>query len=263
VTVGFQGEPGAFSDAAARALRPAAQTLGFENFDHLVAAVDGGIIDEALLPIENAIAGPIARAWDLLWDSPHLHVIGETNIPVRMDLIATPNATEAMIREIRSHPVALEQIHRYAREHPSVRRVAVADTAGAVAEIMRLGDPAVAAVGPALAAQLYGAKIVREGVQDDANNVTRFFLLSRTSPRNEGTRACIGIEIPNSAGSLHRALGAFAQRDIDLRAIVPRPNHIDPFHYRFAFEVRGVNASIIRDALAAVDGTTRIFGIYD
>jgi prephenate dehydratase len=262
VTVGFQGEPGAFSDAAARALRSNAQTIGFSSFDMLVAAVDRGVVTEALLPIENAIAGPVARAWDLLWDHPRLHIIAETVISVRMDLIGTPNATEAMVREIRSHPVALEQIHHYTTERPALRRIAVADTAGAVADIMRVGDPTVAAVGSELAAELYGAKILRRGIQDDERNATRFFLLSQKPSETDGPHACVGIEVPNVAGSLYRALGAFAARHIDLRAIVPRPNHIDPFHYRFIFELYGVNASVIRETLAAIDGTTRIFGIY-
>ena len=168
--IGFQGEAGAFSDAAARRLRPGSETRGYYSFDLLIAAVDAGDIDAALLPVENSIAGPIARSYDLLFEYRNLHAVAETAFPVDMNLIGTPDAVEADIREIRSHPVALEQIHRFAGTHPEWKRVAVADTAGAVAEIVKLGDPTIAAVGPALAAELYGGHVLRAGIQDDPRN---------------------------------------------------------------------------------------------
>jgi prephenate dehydratase len=194
--IGFQGEHGAFSDAAARRLRPGVPTRGYESFDLLVAAVAAGEIDAALLPVENSIFGSIARGYDLLWEFRDLSAVAETAYPVEMNLIGTPDADEAHIREIRSHPVALEQIHRFAATHPAWKRIAVADTAGAVAEIMALGDPTVAAIGPALAAELYGAKVLRAAIQDDPRNFTRFYLLER-APIARGTLACVAIEVAN------------------------------------------------------------------
>ncbi len=259
--VGFQGEAGAFSDAAARRLRPGAQTRGYESFDALVAAVDGGAIDAALLPVENSIAGSIARAYDLLWDYRRLHAIAETAFPVEMNLIGTPDADEANIREIRSHPVALEQIHRFAGAHPAWKRVAVADTAGAVAEIVALGNPAIAAVGPALAAELYGGRVLRAAIQDDPRNFTRFYLLAR-EPSPHGSLGCVAIEVENRPGTLRDALSAFADRGLDLRSLVARPNHVDPFHYRFFFEIGEVDRERLDAALAALDGPSRIIGIF-
>ncbi len=259
--IGFQGEHGAFSDAAARRLRPGTETRGYESFDLLVAAVAAGEVDAALLPVENSIAGSIARAYDLLWEHPQLFAVAETAYPVEMNLIGTPDADEAGIREIRSHPVALEQIHRFAGSHPGWKRVAVADTAGAVAAIVALGDPAVAAIGPALAADLYGGKVLRAAIQDDPRNFTRFYLLERTAATG-GTLACVAIEVQNRPGSLRDALSAFADRAIDLRNLVARPNHVDPFHYRFFFEIGTVDRERLDAALAAIDGTTRIIGTF-
>jgi len=259
--IGFQGEPGAFSDAAARRLRPGTQTRGFETFDALIAAVADGTVERALLPVENAIFGPIARSYDLLWEYAGLHAVAETVFPVEMNLIGTRDADEAHIREIRSHPVALEQVHRFAGTHPEWKRVAVADTAGAVAEIVALGDPGLAAIGPALAAELYGAKILRATIQDDPRNFTRFYLLDRT-PVGSGPLACVAIEVANRPGSLRDALSAFADRGIDLRSLVARPNHVDPFNYRFFFEIGDVDRARLDAALAAIDGTTRIIGIF-
>jgi prephenate dehydratase len=261
VIIGFQGEAGAFSDAAARRLRPGAQTRGYLSFDLLVAAVDGGEIDAALLPVENSIAGSIPRSYDLLWEYVNLHAIAETAFPVEMNLIGTLDAVEANIREIRSHPVALEQIHRFAGQRPAWKRVAVTDTAGAVAEIVALGDPAIAAVGPALAAELYGAKVLRTAIQDDPRNFTRFYLLTR-EPQTNGTLGCVAIEVENRPGTLRDALSAFADRGLDLRSLVARPNHVDPFHYRFFFEIGDVDRARLDAALGAIAGTARIIGIF-
>lgn len=262
MTIGFQGEPGAFSDAAARRLRPGEETRGFATFDALMAAADDGTVGAALLPVENAIFGSIPQSYDLLWEYAALHAVAETVFPVEMCLIAMPGASEAGIRELRSHPVALGQIRRIAAEHPGWRRVAVDDTAGAVAEIVRLGDPSVAAVGPALAAELYGAQILRRAIQDDPRNFTRFYLLSREAS-HQGTLGCIAIEIANRPGSLRDALSAFADRGIDLRSLVARPNHVDPFHYRFFFEIGDAAGARLAAALDAVDGTSRIIGRFD
>jgi prephenate dehydratase len=261
MTIGFQGEAGAFSDAAARRLRPGASTRGYLSFDELVAAVDGGEIDAALLPVENSIAGPIARSYDLLWEYRGLYAVAETAFPVEMNLIGTKGADEGGIREIRSHPVALEQIHRFAGAHPAWKRVAVADTAGAVAEIVALGDPAIAAVGPALAAELYGGKVLRAAIQDDPRNFTRFYLLTRAAA-SSGTLGCVAIEVENRPGTLRDALSAFADRGLDLRSLVARPNHVDPFHYRFFFEIGEVDRSRLDAALAALDGPSRVIGIF-
>ncbi|MFN2459831.1 MAG: prephenate dehydratase [Candidatus Velthaea sp.] len=261
--VGFQGEAGAFSDEAAQRLIAGAQTHGYTTFDDLIEAVDRRDVEAGLLPVENSIFGAIARAYDLLWQYTGLHIIDETEIAVEMCLIGIPGTDEARIREVRSHPVALEQVRRFGQTHPNWRQIAVADTAGAVTEIMTLGDAAVAAIGPAFAAERYGATVLRRGIQDDARNFTRFYLLSTEArPRAVTGRAVIGIEIDHRPGTLRDALSAFADQSIDLRNIVARPNHVDPFHYRFFFELRDVEANRLERALANVAGSTRIFGVY-
>jgi prephenate dehydratase len=260
--VGYQGEPGAFSDAAARALIPGANTRGYASFDELVAAADRSEIPYALLPVENSIFGPIARSYDLLWAHPALVVTDETVHRVVMNLIGAKEATEEGIVEIRSHPVALEQIRRYADARPSWKRTVVEDTAGAVAQIVAANDPRVAAVGPALAAELYGGKILRAGIQDDAENFTRFFLLQRNgTARRNLRRACIAFELNNRAGALRDALSVFADRGIDLRSLVSRPDRRNPFNYRFYCEIADVDATL-HEALTAISGSTRVFGVY-
>jgi prephenate dehydratase len=261
--IGFQGEPGAFSDEAARRLVAGTETRGYLTFDDLVAGVAQREVSAGLLPVENSIFGAIARSFDLLWSYDDLYIIDETQIAVEMCLIGVPGSTESTIKEIRSHPVALEQVRRFTSAHPTWAQVAVADTAGAVAEVIALGDPAIAAIGPAFAAERYGALILRRAVQDDERNFTRFYLLStERSPRAVTRRAVVGIEIAHAPGTLRAALGAFADQGVDLRNIVARPNHVDPFHYRFFFELRDVDETRLHIALGNIDGKTRVFGVY-
>jgi prephenate dehydratase len=263
VRVGFQGESGAFSDEAAHLLVPDAETRGFVTFDELVAGVDRGDVDYALLPVENSIYGAIARSYDLLWEYPALSIVDEIVFAVIQNLIGTPAATLGDIAEVRSHPVALEQVRRLFESHPAWRRTVVDDTAAAVAQVIAAGDKTVAAIASAYAAHRYGAQILRAAVQDDDDNFTRFYLLEREGKARRALgRACVALELANEPGSLRSALSAFADRDINLRSLVSRPSRTRAFSYRFYCEIDRVDEERLRGALAAINGDTRIFGVY-
>jgi prephenate dehydratase len=262
VTVAYQGHAGAFSDVAARALAPSAQTRGYPSFDAAIDALDRGEVDAAVLPVENAIAGSVPRNYELIWERPALRIHDETVLPVEMCLIGVPGATIEGLAEIRSHPVALEQVRRFADRYPTWRRTTTTDTAGAVREIVTGGDPTIAAVGPALAAELYAGAILARNVQDEVENYTRFFLLRRGEAAPGGTRACVGIEIQDRPGSLRDALSAFADRAIDLRFLIARPDHRIPFRYRFFCELTNVDAPRLHAALEEIGGDQRVLGHY-
>jgi prephenate dehydratase len=260
-TVAYQGHAGAFSDVAARALVPGAETQGYGSFDAAATALDAGEADYAVLPVENAIAGPVPRNYELLWEHPALRIIGETTLAIELCLIGTGAATVRTIREIRSHPVALEQVRRYAAGY-DWQQTTTTDTAGAVREVVALGDPAVAAVGPALAAEIHGGTILARGIQDEAENYTRFFLIARSDKTPLGDRACVGIAVQDRPGSLRDALSAFADRAIDLRFLIARPDRRVPFRYRFFVELANVDDARLDAALAVIGGEQRILGRY-
>lgn len=260
-TVAYQGHAGAFSDVAARAFVPGAETRGYGSFDAAAAALDTGDADYAVLPVENAIAGPVPRNYELLWEHPALRIISETTLAIELCLIGTSGASETTIREIRSHPVALEQIRRYAAAR-EWQQTTTTDTAGAVREIVALGYPTVAAVGPALAAEIHGGTILARGIQDEAENYTRFFLIGRGDGAPAGDRACVGIAVEDRPGSLRDALSAFADRAIDLRFLIARPDRRVPFRYRFFVELANVDDARLRAALAVIGGEQRVLGRY-
>ena len=222
--VGFQGAPGAFSEAAAVALLGAVPTRGYRSFDELVAAVDRADVEFALIPCENTIYGPIARTYDLLGSHSAVRIVDETTHRIEQCLIGLEDATVPALDRVVSHPVALEQCRAFLDAHPHVRAEAAEDTAGALLEIVERGDPRVAAIGPAFAAERYGAAILARGIQDDPENFTRFFLIARNgTPRRSLGRACIKIGLAHESGSLAVALGKIAARGLNLRVAARTP----------------------------------------
>ena len=176
--VAFQGERGAFSEEAAhQLLGTEIQLVPRRTFAELYSSLDNGIADYLLAPVENTIAGVVQPSVDLL-ESSSLTVIDEIQIKVEQHLIGCPGASLDAIETVQSHPVALAQCSRFFQTHPKLKSVVADDTAGSVAEVIRLGDPKLAAIAGQRAADLYGGSIICKSIQDHADNYTRFLLLS-------------------------------------------------------------------------------------
>ncbi len=176
--VAFQGERGAFSEEAAlKLLGTEIELVPRRTFADLYASFDNDDADYLLAPVENSIAGVVQPSVDLL-NSSSLNVLNEIQLKIEQHLIGCPGATFEMIETVQSHPVALAQCSRFFETQPQINRIVADDTAGSVAEVMRLGDPTRAAIAGQCAAELYGATIIRKSIQDHSNNFTRFVLLS-------------------------------------------------------------------------------------
>lgn len=175
--VAFQGERGAFSEEAAlKLLGPRIELVPQRTFEMLFHSVERDEADYVLAPLANSIAGPVQASLDLLQRSS-LRALDEVEIRIEQHLIGCPNATLTNIETVQSHPVALAQCKRFFAEHPRLKPVDADDTAGSVAEVVRRGDRTRAAIAGRRAAELYGASIVRESIQDTPENFTRFVLL--------------------------------------------------------------------------------------
>jgi prephenate dehydratase len=249
--VAFQGERGAFSEeAAVKLLGEEIVLVPKPTFEATFAAVGEGLADYILTPIENTLAGSIHRAFDLLVES-ELSIIGEVVIPITMNLIAPPGATLEGISVVESHPVALAQCERFFSAHPRLKKVAAEDTAGSVREVMRAGDPARAAIASRRAAEIYGGTILREHLEDDPQNYTRFLFLSASSdgsgPANKLSLVFQAAHIP---GALYQALEPFARRGINLMKIESRPVHGRPWEYRFYLDLQASPSD--REAMEAI-----------
>ena len=201
LTVAIQGEKGAFShQAAIAALGPGIEVLSRATFDELFDSVVEEKADRALVPIENSLHGSIHENYDRLKSRP-LHIVGETQLRIRQCLIARPGSSVGMIRRVASHPVALAQCRRFFAERPQVEAVTAYDTAGAVQDLMKGGLATQGAIASRLAAELYGAQVLLDGIEDDPENYTRFLLLAREAGEIEAaSKTSIVFVLDNRPG---------------------------------------------------------------
>jgi prephenate dehydratase len=237
--IAFQGERGAFSEEAA------VELLGQElvlvprpTFEAMFRSVDEGLADYVLAPIENSLAGSVHRSFDLLVES-RLTIVGEVIIPIVHDLIGLPGSSFEGITVVESHPVALAQCERFFIAHPRLKRRVSEDTAGSVRKVMRGGDPTRAAIAGKRAAQIYGGAILREHLEDNRENYTRFLLLSPSGANLEkADKLSLVFELDHRPGALYQALAPLAKRGINLMKIESRPVHGSPWQYRFYLDLQ-------------------------
>ncbi len=265
--VAIQGELWAFSHAAAlRSLGESIELRPKPSFDELFEAVATGEADRAVCPIENSLAGSIHENYDRL-SARGLHIVGETQLRIRLCLIARPGASLSSIRRVASHSVALAQCRGFFRQNPRLEAVTAYDTAGAVKDLMRAdGFASQAAIGPRMAAEHYGAQVLVEGLEDDPQNYTRFLVLARDpAPAAGASKTTLVFTLENVPGALFKALQAFAGRGVDLSKIESRPLRGRPWEYSFYLDVLGDPSAAAGEAigeLRALARELRVLGSY-
>src|SRR5216117_1728275 len=265
--VAIQGEAGSFSHAAALQTRgDVIRLISCSTFVELFRAVEGGEAASGVVPIENTLAGSVHENYDLL--SAHaLHVVAETELRIRHCLIASPRTKMPDVRRVASHPVALAQCRRFFTLHPDVVAVPAYDTAGSVRDLMAGTVEADAAIASKLAAELYGADVIAEGLEDHAENYTRFLVVAREPAARadaESHKTSLMLSLGNTPGTLYRALGVFAGRGLNLTKIESRPLPGRPWDYLFYLDVvdtgQGIAASL--EELRAFASGIRVLGTY-
>ena len=179
--VAFQGEPGAFSeDAAIELLGPEIDLVPRPTFGVLFSSIAEDLADYAIVPVENSLVGSIQPALELFLQSS-LMTAGEVVIQIRQQLIGCPGAVFEELEAVETHPAALAQCRRFLAAYPRILPIEAEDTAGSVARIIDRGDRKRAAIAGRRAAALYGGSILKENIEDDPENYTRFLLLAAES----------------------------------------------------------------------------------
>jgi prephenate dehydratase len=269
--VAFQGEAGAFSEAAAvQLLGEQIATVPRPTFDAAFRAIPEGAADALLVPVENSLAGSVVRVYDLLLESD-LTITAETILPIEMHLIACPGSSLADIRAVSSHPMALAQCERFFAAHPQFKRAPAEDTAGSVREILARGDKSHAAIAGRRAADHYHGNILAEHIQDNAENFTRFVLLrtpadaARAATTSDARKMSIAMRLAHRPGALLASLEPFSRHGVNLLKIESRPIHGRPWEYQFFLDVETDAAPRLDAALAEVRKATsdlRVLGLY-
>lgn len=268
--IAYQGEPGAYSEAAALKFRPEAEAIPCPAFEDVFEAVERGRATLGVLPIENSIGGTIHRNYDLMLHH-ELRIVGEVELPVSHALVVLPGTTLAQVKTIYSHPQALAQCDRYLRALKGVEVVATYDTAGSARLIRDRGLTTAAAIASERAAEVFGLEVLQSGIQDFADNITRFLVLGRGSTANDARpedadKTTIVFALPNDPGALFKALSVFALRGIDLTKLESRPIPGRPWEYLFYMDL-AVGSHEMRCAralmhLAEFAPTLRTLGSY-
>jgi prephenate dehydratase len=268
--VAFQGELGAFSyTAAMRLIGKNIRALPCPTFRDVLDAVKSGAAHSAVLPIENTLHGSVHENYDHLLEYG-FPIAGETNVRIAHHLIAMPGTRLREIRKAYSHPVALNQCREFFKRNPNIQPVSYYDTAGSVKMLAEERPPGAAAIASETAGKLFGGVVLRRNIEDDPQNYTRFFLLSkqaRALPSTTGPwKTSIVFTARNTAGSLFKALACFALRDLSLSKIESRPLRGKPWEYLFYVDFVGRATDVaVRNALANLQEITeflRILGSY-
>ena len=264
----IQGELGSFSHAAARQALPGARLVPCANSAQVFDLVERREVDSAVVPIENSLAGAVSEHYDLLL-SRAVVIEREFHLRIMHTLIALPGVNLAAVRRVYSHPVALGQCLEFFRAHPKITPIPFYDTAGSVKHVVGEGITDAAAIASAQAADVYGGRILRRGLEDDKQNFTRFLLLcaagtGRRRPK-DGNKTSIAFALKNLPGVLFRALSVFALRDIDLSRIESRPMRGRPWEYVFYVDfLRGEDeaAGNALRHLSEVAEFVKVLGVY-
>jgi prephenate dehydratase len=273
--IAFQGERGAFSEEATRnLLGGGVQVLPCTRFEDLFRNLKDGRAAGAVVPIENTLAGSVHENYDHLVNF-ELPIVAETSVRIVHNLIALPGVKFSQIKRVYSHPVALNQCLDFFGRNPQMEKVPFYDTAGSVKMLAeeRLTDAA--AIASRVAADIYGARILRRSIESDRQNFTRFFLLRTPAyARRHPPRAAAGaawktslvFSTRNVPGALFRALSAFALRDLNLMKIESRPLRGKPWEYLFYLDfLERVDSPVAKNALAnlaEIADFLRVLGCY-
>jgi Prephenate dehydratase len=229
----------------------------------VLVKVVSGEVDGAVLPIENSLHGSVAEHYDLLLARP-VRIERESLMHIRHNLIAMPGVKLADIRKVMSHPVALSQCRHFLAGHPEFEVVSFYDTAGSVKHVMEAGLRDVAGMAPVLAATEYGAEVLLEGVEDHAENYTRFHLIRRedrdpdAAELAKADKMSVAFSIEHRAGTLVAALESLAEAGMDLTKIESRPVPGSPWEYAFYVDIRFDDAARASAAVAALRNHCRM-----
>jgi prephenate dehydratase len=257
--IAIQGELGSNSHMATLAMLGNADGLEIIACNvsaEVLAKVVSGEVDGAVLPIENSLHGSVAEHYDLLLELP-VRIERESLLRIRHNVIAVPGVKLAEVKRVMSHPVALSQCRRFLMGHPEFQVVPFYDTAGSVKHLMAEGLRDVAGIAPELAATEYGAEVLVAGVEDHAENYTRFHLILREDARVADVdgavdKMSVAFAIEHKPGTLVAALELLADAGVNLTKIESRPVPGSPWEYVFYVDVRFEDVGKADAAVAAL-----------
>lgn len=269
--VAFQGERGAFSEKAInRYFDEGARPVECHTFREVFNAVLEGEVEYGAVPLENSLSGSIHENYDLLLQFPDVEIVGEKTIRIIHNLIALPDTSIADIKRVYSHPQGLAQCVQFLTGFPDWEKIPYYDTAGSVAFVAREGKRENAAIASTEAARVYRMSILKESIETNAHNYTRFVIIARVTNNVERetdfNKASLVFSTLDKPGSLFLALQVLAKRQLNMKKLESRPIEGKPWEYMFYVDVEVPNdIALFNDAVEELKKTTgdlRVLGMY-
>ena len=209
------------------------------SFEELIDSLVSGKSDQAVMAIENSIAGPIIPNYALI-DKNNLHIIGEHYLDIHQNLMALKGQKMEDIQEVHSHPMALLQCMEFLKTHPNIKLVEDKDTAETARRIHEKQLKGIAAIASKVAAELYDLEILAPEIQTINNNMTRFVIINKENnfvSKDEINRASIKFELDHKRGSLAAVLNVMSDCKLNLTKIQSLPKIETPWKYSFFVDV--------------------------
>lgn len=238
-TVAFQGIHGAYSEQAIRQhFGETVDSVPCASFSELFDLLYAGTVDYAILPVENALAGAVSQAYELLMDYD-FRIQAEVILHVRHQLLVLPGTKMSDLQQVRSHPQALAQCEKFLKRN-MLEPIPAWDTAGSARDLANNPQPATAAIASALAGALYKLDTLEPNIEDVTFNFTRFFVLGNDDPpRGEYNKTSLVFATRNRPAALYECLGEFAQGGFNLTKIESRPRRNRPWEPVFYVDFEG------------------------
>jgi len=268
--IAIQGYPGAFHEIAAHCYYPAHQleVVPADSFDDLVEMVEKGeVADGGLMAIENTIAGSLLNNYQLL-NNANLTITGEVFLRIRQNLMALPGEDIATLREVHSHPVAIEQCRQFFRQHRHIKLVASEDTALSAKRIHEQKLTGIGAIASTLAAERYEMNVIAEGIETNKKNYTRFLVIDRSIAAALPTainKISISFSVPHEVGSLHKTLKMLAEHQANMTKVQSVPLVGEAWRYIFFVDFVLNNykqTTVLLENLQAVTVGLKVLGQY-
>ena len=247
----FQGAAGSYSEEAMKQFfGDDVNSIPVETFRDAMALLEEGSADYAVLPIENSTAGIVSEIYDLLAEYEHF-IIGEQIIKIRHCLLGVPGAKLSDIKSVYAHPQALMQSARFLSDYSYIQQVGMKNNAFAAKKVAEDGDKSKAAIASAGAAKVYGLDIIKEGVNSEDVNSTRFIIVTNQKVfLKDADKISLCLEIPHEAGALYHLMSHFIYNNLNMTKIESRPIEDRNWEYRFFIDFEGnLEDSSVKNAL--------------
>jgi prephenate dehydratase len=237
IHVSFQGERGAYSEAAARSFfNEEIETIPLATFAEVLENTSTDKTEYAILPVENSLEGSVGESYDLLY-STSLNATGEIYHKIEHCLIGIGKLEE--VDTVYSHPQALGQCRKFIEQH-NMKTIPAYDTAGSVKILKELNKKNCACIASKAAATIHDMPIISENIANNLDNHTRFLILSKSdSPKTENDKTSIIFSIKHEPGSLHRIIEKFHNNNVNLTKIESRPTKSNTWEYNFYVDFEG------------------------